>query len=552
MSAEVLQALGGLGLFLLGMIVLTEGLRELAGDSVHRILFRFTRTPTSGALCGAGLTALLQSSSVTTVTTVGFVSAGLLAFPQALGVLFGANIGTTATGWMVALLGFKLGIGRLVLPLLFAGVLLRLFGRGRVKSAGWALAGFVVIFLGIEAMQAGMAGFEGVLTPDDFPPDTFVGRALLIGIGILVTLVTQSSSAGVATALSAVSAGALTFPQAAAMVIGMDVGTTSTTAFATIGGSAQTRRTGYAHVVYNLMTAVGAWLLLDPYVSAIDRLFEGGAGGNPALALVGFHTTFNTVGVVAVLPFTGAFARLMNRIVPERGPDFAARLDAKLLGEPTTAALALWSTVREMSADLFVNIERALQHGQEVESEPLELIDRGVDAARRFADRIAAPAAREQAQRWLLTSMHAIDHLDRLVERCRRREMIETVHAAARLRELSVVLREALAASAVTLRGDGDAPAEPALRRARDVIRAERQPYRQRILAGVPAREIALDQAIMRLDAIRWLHRTTYHAWRIALNLEQARQPALPATAEHPSRAEIERAADEPTSGPGE
>ncbi len=543
MTVQVFQAIGGLGLFLLGMIVLTEGLRALAGDAVHRILFRFTKSPTSGALTGAGVTAVLQSSSVTTVTTVGFVSAGLLAFPQALGVMFGANIGTTATGWMVALLGFKLDIGRLVLPLLFAGVMLRLFGRGRLANAGWALAGFAVIFLGIDAMQAGMAGFEGVMTPDDFPPDTLVGRVLLIGIGAAVTLVTQSSSAGVATALTAVDAGALSFPQAAAIVIGMDVGTTSTTAIATLGGSAQTKRTGYAHVVYNLLTGVAAFLLLDPYVLAVDALFDGGPAANPTIALVGFHTAFNTLGVAAVLPFTKAFARLMNRIVPEKGPELAARLDPALLGDPTAAALSLFGAVRAITAELFAAIGHALDpaHPAAVERERLERVDRAVDEARRFADRINAPPDREEAQRLLLASMHAIDHLDRLIERGRRRERIATLRKDERLRELSAVVWEALAASAVVLRGDEERVDASGLLNARDTVRAERQPYRQQVLADVPGTEVTLDEAIQRLDAIRWLHRTAYHAWRIAHNLDAAREPEPVAVTEHPSRAEIER-----------
>ncbi len=280
MGPHIIQALGGLGLLLLGLTVLTDGLRSLAGDSAHKLLLGFTRSPVSGALTGAALTALLQSSSVTTVLTVGFVSAELIAFPQALGIVFGANVGTTATGWLVALFGFKLGIQSFLLPLLLVGMLMRMLGRARLASLGWALAGFAVLFLGIEAMQAGMAAFEGKLTPESFPPDTPGGRVLLVGIGMLVTAVTQSSSAGVAAALTALTAGAITLPQAAAMVIGMDIATTSTTALATLGGSAAARRTGYAHVIYNLLTGILAFFLLSPYLDGIDALLPGAALGS--------------------------------------------------------------------------------------------------------------------------------------------------------------------------------------------------------------------------------------------------------------------------------
>ena len=522
MTALVLQTLGGLGLFLLGTTVLTEGLRALAGDATHRALLRFTKSPASGAATGAALTAVLQSSSVTTVATVGFVGAGLLAFPQALGVVFGANIGTTATGWMVALLGFKLGIGPVVLPLLLAGVLLRLFGRGRVASMGWAVAGFALLFLGIEALQAGMAGFEGAVTPDDFPGDTAGGRVLLVLIGAVVTLVTQSSSAGVATALTAVDAGALTLPQAAAMVIGMDVGTTSTTALATIGASAAARRTGYAHVVYNLMTAVAAFALLDPYVLAVDALVEGGAAAHPTLALVGFHTAFNGIGVVAALPFTNAFARLMTRLVRERGPALTARLDPALLRDARTAALALSHAVREVAAELFDGLERALRPDDSpaLDEERLARISHALIEARHFAERIATKPDDQASHRSLLASIHAIDHLDRSVARARRSDRIAALRTEPHLRELASLAREAIGAAVPALRMESERPAAAELERARDVLRAARRPYRERVVADVPNQDISLDEAILRLDAIRWLHRMVYHAWRIVLHLE--------------------------------
>lgn len=543
MLTHVLEGLGGLGLFLLGILVLTEGLRALAGDSVQRVLARFTKSPSSGALVGAGLTAMLQSSSVTTVTTVGFVSAGLLTFSQALGVLFGANIGTTATGWLVALFGFELSIGSAALPLLFVGVLLKLFGKRKLSSAGWALAGFAVIFLGIATMQAGMSGLEGSLTPGDFPADGFSGRLLLVGIGALVTVVTQSSSAGVATALTAVDGGVISFAQAAAMVIGMDVGTTSTTAFATLGGSASTRRTGYAHVVFNLFTGVMALALLDPYVHVLDSLVEGGPAAHATLALVGFHTTFNALGVVLVLPFSAAFARLMTRLVPERGPDLTAHLGSKPLADAHAAALSLSAAVRAMAAELLQGIVNALEPRSpaEVDGERLERVDRAVDEARRFADRVVATPERPEAYRLLLASLHALDHLDRLVDRCRHDGRIATLREDPALVELSARVRTRLEVAVAALTEVGQARAEAGLREVRGAVHEEHAPLRERLLVAAARRELKLDQAIERLDAARWLDRTTYHAWRIVLNLEGALEPAPIAEEHHPSHAEIER-----------
>jgi phosphate:Na+ symporter len=300
----IAEALGGLGLFLLGMIVMTEGLRSLAGNAMRAALMRFTQTPLSGAITGAVATALLQSSSATTVATVGFVSAGLLPFPHALGVIFGANLGTTITGWLVAIVGFKLQLDTVVLPLIFIGASLKLLAGEKYSKTGVAIAGFGLIFVGISTLQTAMGGFQGVLTPASLPGDAWLGRLQLVGIGIGVTLVTQSSSAGVATTLAALYAGAINFPQAAALVIGMDVGTTVTAVMATLGGSIAARRTGFSHVVYNLVTGAIALGLITPYLALWERLAPGQLVQNAEIGLVAFHSCFNLVGV-AVSPLPG-------------------------------------------------------------------------------------------------------------------------------------------------------------------------------------------------------------------------------------------------------
>ena len=198
MRQAALEAIGGLGLFLIGMSVMTDGLRRLAGRGLRTVLRRFTRSPSSGAAVGATTTAIVQSSSATTVAAVGLVGAGAMTFAQSLGIIFGANLGTTVTGWLVLLFGFKVELGTLAFPIVFAGALGITFGRGRWTALGYALAGFGLLFIGIDLLQGGMAGLEGRLTPDSFPPDTWRGRLQLVGLGVLITLITQSSSAGVA------------------------------------------------------------------------------------------------------------------------------------------------------------------------------------------------------------------------------------------------------------------------------------------------------------------------------------------------------------------
>jgi len=304
----ILQSLGGLGLFLLGIIIMTDGLGNLAGKTMRSALMRFTHSPVSGALTGIITTIVLRSSSATTVAAVGFVGAGLISFSESLGIIFGANIGTTFTGWIVVLLGFKLQLGNIMMFFVFLGALLRLFAKNRLATFGYVLAGFSIIFVGIAMMQDGMGSFANFINPDMLPQDTWTGRLKLVAMGIIFTVITQSSSAGVAVALSALFAGAINFEQAAALVIGMDVGTTITATLATIGQSIEARRTGFSHVIYNIMTAIGAFFLITPFTMAIESFFPDIISSNAEISLVAFHTTFNFIGLVFILPFTINFA----------------------------------------------------------------------------------------------------------------------------------------------------------------------------------------------------------------------------------------------------
>lgn len=513
MYGDIPVALGGLGLFLLGMFILTQGLRDIAGGSLQRLLARFTSSRWKGAAAGAVATAVVQSSSVTTVTAVGFVGAGLLTFPQGLGIVFGANIGTTITGWMVALLGFRLNLGTAVLPLVLVGVLLRMFGRSRLAAAGWALAGFSLLFVGIEMMQEGMSRLEGIVTPADFPGDSLGGRLLLVLIGVGITLVTQSSSAGVATALAALGSGAISFPQAAAMVIGMDVGTTFTAALATLGGSTATRRTGFAHVIYNLMTAVLAFSLLDLYAWVAERWLTGGGVGAAQFSLVGFHTTFNTLGVILVLPFAAPFARFIVRLFPERGPTLTRRLDDRLLDHPELAVHAATSTVDEIVRHMAAHFRARLDPGTEGPvARPPTALDDALVRTRVFADRIRSESLDLDSRKRYAALIHILDHLLRLLHRGRQEERLETLRTQNRLRRFSIVLADALGRSGET----GIGSEEERFDRVTRLLRRRRHRYREQMVLSVMSPELDTETALKRLDAMRWLCRVSYHLWRIA------------------------------------
>jgi len=535
MTTDIIRACGGVGLFLVGMLMLTEGLRGLAGRALRDALTRFTRTPFSGAVTGAATTAVIQSSSATTVTVVGLVGAGLMTFPQALGVIFGANLGTTATGWIIAILGFKLHLGEAVLPLVLVGALLRMFGSRRVGLLGMALVGFSLLFIGIDTMQAGMAAFEGVVTPDDFPGDTLLGRVELILIGAAITAITQSSSAGVAAALVALSVGTINFPQAAAMVIGMNVGTTGTAMLATLGGSAATRRTGWAHLIFNAITGVIAFGLLGPFTSLIEALVAEGDG---QIALVSFHTAFNVLGIALFLPFTDAFARLVTGLVHERGPVLTRRLGRNILRDADAATDAAVATIMEIAQAQFSFLARRLSRPQARRADTAEMRDiaDALAAIRAFIARIETGGANTPHARRIAAALHLLDHLGRLYYRCTQTERIAILANEHRLIRLRSVLRGLSAEAEHSTAGHAF---EARLNRLRKLLRAERKRYRKRTIMLASASSTVDEAALDRLDAIRWLHRVSYHLWRIQHHMNRMREAGAPASARREAAVEV-------------
>jgi phosphate:Na+ symporter len=498
------------------MVIMTDGLRTLAGSAIRQVLLRFTRTPLSGAMTGAVGTAILQSSSATTVAAVGFVGAGLMAFPEALGIVFGANIGTTLKGWLIALLGFKFQLGNIVLPIIFAGISLRLFTKGRVAATGYVIAGFGVIFLGITIMQGGVAGLEGVVTPDILPSDTWLGRLQLVAIGILITLITQSSSAGVAAALTALYAGNINFQQAAALVIGMDVGTTVTALMATIGGSVGARRTGYSHVIYNLMTAVFALILITPFTLTWEAFSEGSLVRNAEIALVAFHTSFNTLGAIIILPFTRHFAHLVERLVPEKLPSYMKKLDIQLVENPGLALTQVQHAVAQQIRVLLIHLQSILMENGKGKRVNLHELQAAIDDVHVFIDEINLRD--EESAEWerLIQLIHALDHMQRLHERCEEEEYrAEIARVEVDLQDTKSLLLKGIQ---ILLNSLDDQDWSKGVKEISKVVAEIEESYgafRQEIVKRVGRGDLDVEHATRLLESRRWLLRVSRHLSQI-------------------------------------
>lgn len=514
MTSGLMTLLGGIGLFLFGMHTMTEGLRQLASSRARMALARFTRTSLSGAVTGAITTAAVQSSSATIVTAVGFVGAGLLTFTQALGIIFGASVGTTITGWMVLFLGIRLSLSAAALPFLFVAALVRVLSQGQAGRVAMAVAGLCLVFLGIDLMQEGLADYEGRITPASFPPGGWDGRLQLVGIGLLVTMVTQSSSAGVAGTLVLLASGAVTFEQAAALVIGMHMGTSFTPLLAAIGGSVPVRQTALANVLYHVASGVLAILLLDPAAALVgnDR-----TGLSAQLGLVMFHTGFNLIGTLGMLPLAGAFAAAVVWLVPEKpGARLSAPLDPSLLREPGAALDTATRVVDDVMLELFDALLTALAEpspppgGLEAARQRTGPV---IDELQGYLSRLqVAPDRMDELVR-LDALLQRVDHLRRLHYRCSQGARIRALARQQRLhwhlRLFRGILRRAIA--------QPQQAADLAARLARldgrlAVIEAR---SRHTVLRRAPwVMNLTAAEVFRLADALRWLRRSLVHVAR--------------------------------------
>lgn len=359
------RGFGGLGLFLLAMGMMTNGLRIFGGQGLRLLLERSTSGAIRAALSGALVTTLVQSSSAVTVATIGFVNAGMLELPSALGVVFGANLGTTFTGWLVSLTGFGFKIENFALPIIGLGVGLRLIAPDRrFKGLGEAAAGFGLFFLGLAILKQAFSGAADSFGIAAVGEDGLPAALLFVLGGFVATLLTQSSSAAIALILTAASESAVGLGAAAAAIIGANIGTTSTAAFAVIGATPNAKRVATGHIIFNVGTGVIAVLILPVILRGIDLFGDVLAlDDHPAITLALFHSTFNLMGLCLMLPLVGPLsARLRKRFVTEEEDLSRPRhLDRTLIETPSLALPALKEELARMSDLVRITAQAAIR-----------------------------------------------------------------------------------------------------------------------------------------------------------------------------------------------
>ncbi|AMO38721.1 Na/Pi cotransporter family protein [Thauera humireducens] len=327
------------------MHMMTEGLKLAAGRALEGLLERGTATAPRGLAAGMTITALVQSSTAVTVASIGFVNTGLLSLKNALWVIFGSNVGTTMNAWLVAALGFGFRIDAFALPFVGIGAVLMLAGRTvRSRALGQALAGFGVLFLGIDVLKDSFSGVGSMVDLQDFIAPGLTGWLILIGIGTLLTVLMQASGAVIAIVITAAQGGLLTVEAACAMVIGTNIGTTSTAILSAMGATSNARRLAAAHVLFNLVTGAVALLMLPLLIALLGVLrewFEQPA--TPAVMIAMFHTAFNLLGVLLMVPIAPLMLRSLSSRFRTREEEVARPhyLDTNSLAIPDLAIHAL-------------------------------------------------------------------------------------------------------------------------------------------------------------------------------------------------------------------
>jgi phosphate:Na+ symporter len=338
---EIFQILGSLAFFIFGMKMMSDGVQRAAGSQMRNILRTMTKNRFLGVFTGFLITALLQSSSATTVMTVSFVNAGLLSLVESAGVMMGANIGTTITGWIISLLGFKIKLAAYSVPIFAIAIPMYFSNKGKLKYWGEFLIGFAILFMGLSLLKKSVPDLNG--NPEALEWVTslanwgFLSRVVFVLIGAVVTVIVQSSSAAMAITLTMVAQGWLPLDVAAAMVLGENIGTTITAELASIVGNTSAKRSARIHSMFNIVGVVWMVTLLPFFLSMVKDFMANFVGTSDApMTLAAFHTFFNISNVILLLGFVPWLVKAAIWSVPGADDDGDEKFSLKFIGGATT------------------------------------------------------------------------------------------------------------------------------------------------------------------------------------------------------------------------
>ena len=361
-SPDFKEISAGVAVFLFGMLFLEQGFNAFTGGLLEKILQKTTDKLWKSISFGVVSTTLMQSSSLVSVITISFLSAGLISLAAGIGIIFGANLGTTTGAWLIAGFGLKVKISAYAMPMLVFGIILVFQKSKHLSGIGYILAGLGFLFLGIHHMKEGFEAFRTTIDLKAFSVGGYPGLFLFASLGIAATVIMQSSHATLVIIITALAAQQITYENGLALAIGANVGTTITAIIGSMSSNVQGKRLAGAHLIFNLVTAIIAILFIYQIMAAVDAFSSavGIAADDYTLKLAVFHTIFNTIGILAMIPFINQLVNFLTRMMPEKEVSIAT---PKFLSE---AAQAIPDTaiesVRKETIHLYDNAFAIIAH----------------------------------------------------------------------------------------------------------------------------------------------------------------------------------------------
>ena len=366
-SPDFKEIAAGVAVFLFGMISLEEGFKAFSGGALEKILEKSTNKLYKSIGFGFVTTAIMQSSSLVSVLTISFIGAGLIGLTQGIGIILGANIGTTTGAWLMAGFGLKVNISAYAMPMLTFGVLLIFQKTKTLKGLGYILAGLGFLFLGIHYMKEGFEAFKATVDLASLSVDGFKGLMIFIGIGILATVVMQSSHATIVLILAALSVGQITYENALALTIGANIGTTITAVIGSMSSNIDGKRLAGAHFIFNVVTAIVAVIFINQIMDAVSAISDyiGISPDNHTLRLAVFDSLFKVMGVLMFIPFVDRLVSFLEGALKSKDVqevesyDTAQYLNESVLEIPATAIAA----IERETKHLYINAFEIITHG---------------------------------------------------------------------------------------------------------------------------------------------------------------------------------------------
>jgi phosphate:Na+ symporter len=548
---DILSIFGALGLFIFGMKVMSESVQRAAGASMRRIVSAMTRSQSRAVFTGIATTSLIQSSSATTVMVVSFVNAGILKLREAVGVIMGANIGTTVTAWVIAFALGRVDIRALALPMIALALPFLFMKRARFRYSSETVIGFALMLIGLQLLQSALPAIQG--TPDFFNylaqilDGHFASPALFLLIGTLVTVIVQSSTAAIALTLAMLANGILPIELAAAMVLGENIGTTVTANIAAIVANRQAKRAARAHLIVNVIGASWMLFLLPTVVRSLtgwlDESFADLDGNRDAVLIAIFHSGFNIINVILLFGFTDQIVSLTDRLVRKSKNDDQVKLEyigSAVMGTPELAILEAQKEMRRYARVVKLmndNLRKLLDENDPAErAELIRNLRNGEEVTDRFAKEITkylTELARQEVSdstslhiRGLLSAASDLERIGDLyiqVAMNLEDKSLQKVYFVPRqrqsLKEMTSLLAEAFAIMLDNLKSEQESVDTAVAKRKEEEVNALRDELRLRHLKDVTRDKYSLESGVFYSDTFSALEEIADYIFSVSEGL---------------------------------